>query len=109
MELNLADFDQLDIFVKKVYDQCGNIDILINNGGISYRGSILETKLEVDQEIMTVNYFGSVALTKGKFYFEHTVCSDFKNRFYILFKSSNMFFQLSCPKWSSRRQATLYL
>ncbi|KOB75606.1 Dehydrogenase/reductase SDR family protein 7-like protein [Operophtera brumata] len=62
--LNLTDFDHLNVFVQKVYDQCGNIDILINNGGISYRGSILETKLEVDKEIMTVNYFGSVALTK---------------------------------------------
>lgn len=69
LELNLADFDTLDTFIQKVYDQCGNIDILVNNGGISFRGSIIETKIEVDKEIMSVNYFGSVALTKGKFCF----------------------------------------
>lgn len=77
MELNLADFENLDAFVQKVYNHCGNIDILINNGGISYRGSIIETKLEVDQEIMNVNYFGSVALTKGRLSFLHLTFNIF--------------------------------
>lgn len=63
--LDLADLDQIEAFVQKVYDTCDHIDILINNGGVSHRGSILHTKLEVDKQIMTINYFGSVALTKG--------------------------------------------
>jgi dehydrogenase/reductase SDR family protein 7B len=40
------------------------IDILINNGGLSMRASALETKLEMDQYIMTVNFMSAVALTK---------------------------------------------
>lgn len=65
IELDLADIKNLDKFVQQVYEQCGEIDVLINNGGVSHRGSILQTAIEVDQKIMFINYFGSVALTKG--------------------------------------------
>jgi dehydrogenase/reductase SDR family protein 7B len=41
------------------------IDILMNSGGISIRGSVLDTLLEVDRSIMDTNYFGAVALTKA--------------------------------------------
>lgn len=61
----MSDLEQLETFVNNIYDVCGKIDILINNGGISHRGSILHTKLDVDQKIMFTNYFGSVGLTKG--------------------------------------------
>lgn len=63
--LDLGDLETLEGFIHKVHDICGRIDILINNGGISHRGSILRTKFEVDKKIMHVNYFGSVVLTKG--------------------------------------------
>lgn len=65
LELDLAKYEELDSFVENVYDACGEIDILINNGGISHRGSILNTKIDVFKSIMAINYFGSVALTKG--------------------------------------------
>lgn len=42
----------------------GHIDILINNGGIGQRCLVRETSLEIDRQIMEVNYFGAVALTK---------------------------------------------
>ncbi|XP_021181277.3 dehydrogenase/reductase SDR family protein 7-like [Helicoverpa armigera] len=65
LELDLAKFEELDPFVQKVYDACGHIDVLINNGGISHRGSILNTKMDVFKSIMAINYFGSVVLTKA--------------------------------------------
>ncbi|KAL0842081.1 hypothetical protein ABMA28_014274 [Loxostege sticticalis] len=65
IELDLADLDHLEDFTQKVYSACGCIDILINNGGISHRGNILHSKMEVFKQIMTINYFGSVALTKA--------------------------------------------
>lgn len=43
----------------------GNIDILVNNGGISQRSLAAETSLEVDRKVMEVNYFGNIALTKA--------------------------------------------
>jgi len=42
----------------------GAIDILINNGGISSRSSFLETKLDVDEKLMQVNFFSGAALAK---------------------------------------------
>lgn len=45
---------------------CGHVDILVNNGGVSHRGTVIETSPDVDMKIMSVNYFGSVALIKGK-------------------------------------------
>lgn len=42
----------------------GVIDVLINNGGISSRSSFLETKLEVDEKLMQVNFFSGAALAK---------------------------------------------
>ncbi|XP_053452435.1 dehydrogenase/reductase SDR family member 7B-like [Nycticebus coucang] len=45
--------------------QCfGHVDILINNAGISYRGAIMDTTVDVDKRVMETNYFGPVALTK---------------------------------------------
>ena len=45
--------------------QCsGIIDVLINNGGISSRSSFLETKMEVDERLMQVNFFSGAALAK---------------------------------------------
>lgn len=60
------------LFVEKVYGICGHVDILVNNGGVTHRGSILNTKTDVDQKIMFINYFGSVALTKGMYSFDKT-------------------------------------
>lgn len=46
--------------------QCfGCVDILINNAGISYRGAISDTIVDVDRKVMEINYFGPVALTKA--------------------------------------------
>ncbi|XP_044750203.1 dehydrogenase/reductase SDR family protein 7-like [Coccinella septempunctata] len=63
--LDLSDINSLPGVVDKILSITKKIDILVNNGGISHRGSVLDTKLEVDMKIMTVNYFGSVALTKA--------------------------------------------
>ncbi|XP_032697264.1 dehydrogenase/reductase SDR family member 7B isoform X1 [Lontra canadensis] len=46
--------------------QCfGHVDVLINNAGISYRGTIVDTTTDVDKKVMETNYFGPVALTKA--------------------------------------------
>jgi short-subunit dehydrogenase len=48
-----------------VISQLNRIDILINNGGISQRGTAYETDESVDRRIMEVNYFGNIALAKA--------------------------------------------
>ncbi|KAF5269859.1 hypothetical protein FQR65_LT17911 [Abscondita terminalis] len=49
---------------RRIIDVTGHIDILINNGGISCRGSINNTTIDVFKNLMTVNYLGTVAFTK---------------------------------------------
>lgn len=64
--LDLSDYQDLRTHVDKILSITGRIDILVNNGGISQRGKVKDTLIEVDQKIMAVNYLGTVALTKGK-------------------------------------------
>lgn len=64
--LDLSDINTLPENVRKIISITGRIDILVNNGGVSHRGSVLSTTPDVDIKIMLVNYFGAAALTKGK-------------------------------------------
>jgi dehydrogenase/reductase SDR family protein 7B len=43
----------------------GHIDVLINNAGISMRGSCDETPLTMQKRVFDVNYFGQIAITKA--------------------------------------------
>jgi dehydrogenase/reductase SDR family member 7B len=41
------------------------LDILINNGGVSSRSSFVDTDLAVDQQMMQINFWAGVVLTKA--------------------------------------------
>jgi short-subunit dehydrogenase len=45
-------------------DLYNSIDYLVNNGGISQRAYAHEASIDIDRQIMEVNFFGSVALSK---------------------------------------------
>lgn len=53
--------DSVDAINDKFPD---GIHILINNAGMSYRGEILSTSMEVHRKLMETNYFGQVLLTQ---------------------------------------------
>lgn len=62
------DLEKHETFQEKtasVIAHFGNIDILINNAGISQRSLAKNTSIEVDKKLMNVNYIGTVALTKA--------------------------------------------
>lgn len=65
IELDLSDLNSIKTKASEAVTIFGGIDILINNAGVSYRGCIEDTDLDVDQKLMTVNYLGQVALTKA--------------------------------------------
>lgn len=65
LPLDLADADNIGTVAKEAEAIHGQVDILINCGGISQRDKAINTSLEVDRKLMEVNYFGSVALTKA--------------------------------------------
>ena len=66
LQLDLSDLHSMTSKASEAAAIFGHIDSLVNNAGISYRGCIEQTTLDVDQSLMTVNYLGQVALTKGK-------------------------------------------
>lgn len=49
----------------QVINKFGRIDFLINNGGMSQRSEALETKEEIERQLMEVNYFSAVNLSKA--------------------------------------------
>ncbi|RXM32813.1 Dehydrogenase/reductase SDR family member 7B [Acipenser ruthenus] len=61
---DLSDTEAVASAAVEVLQCFGHVDILINNAGISYRGTILETDVQVHKQVMDMNYFGAVALTK---------------------------------------------
>ncbi len=63
--LDLERHDNIPTIVESVLKKVGKVDILINNGGISQRALAKETTLEVDKKLMSVNYFGTITLTKA--------------------------------------------
>lgn len=67
--LDLADLNAVKTKTNEILQIYGFVDILINNAGMSYRGNVLDTSIEVDQRLMDVNYFGPLALTKGLDFF----------------------------------------
>lgn len=51
--------------VNQVLEKFTEIHFLFNSGGISQRANAFETNINVDRQIMEVNYFGNIALTKA--------------------------------------------
>lgn len=64
LTLDLAQPDTHADKVKAAIDLFGQVDVLINNGGISQRSLVKDTILDVDRKLIEVNYLGSVSITK---------------------------------------------
>uniref|UniRef100_A0A8C6TB27 Dehydrogenase/reductase SDR family member 7B n=1 Tax=Neogobius melanostomus TaxID=47308 RepID=A0A8C6TB27_9GOBI len=62
---DLADTSAVGRAAEEILACYGQVDVLINNAGISYRGNIVDTQLSVQREVMETNYFGPVALTQA--------------------------------------------
>jgi len=63
--LDMADADALPAAVDAVLAACGQIDVLVNNAGMTQRSLVHETSMETIRRIMEVDYFGVVGLTKA--------------------------------------------
>jgi short-subunit dehydrogenase len=65
LPLDVTHYKTIPAIAEKAIQFQGHLDILINNAGISQRALAQDTQLEVDQKIMDVNFFGSIAVSKA--------------------------------------------
>ncbi|MCE3279603.1 MAG: short-chain dehydrogenase/reductase [Bacteroidetes bacterium] len=65
LPLDLSDTKNINDLTQQIINKFGRIDILVNNGGISQRALTKDTSLDIDRQIMEVNFFGTVAITKS--------------------------------------------
>ncbi len=65
LPLDLARHEEMDSKVQQALDHFGQVDILINNGGISQRSLAIETDFSVYKKLIEVDYLGTVALSKA--------------------------------------------
>lgn len=58
--------DLMDVAaIERAASEVGDVDVLVHSGGVSQRALVAETPLAIDRQIMDLNYFGTVALTKA--------------------------------------------
>ena len=63
--IDVSDPRQAADAVKRVEQQAGRLDVLINSAGITMPGYVQDLPLETFQEQMAINYFGTVYTTKA--------------------------------------------
>ncbi len=64
MKVNTADFQQVEVAAKAVFDQFGRIDILVNNAGITRDSTLKKMTPEQWQQVIDVNLTGVFNCTK---------------------------------------------
>ena len=65
LPLDLSEPSTIKLCSEAAIQLFGHVDILINNGGLGQTSLIAETTLDVDRQLMEVNYFGTITLTKN--------------------------------------------
>ena len=65
LPMDLLDVPSFGERVREAVGAFGQVDILVHNGGVTQRGYVLETDLAVQRQVMELDYFSYVALTKA--------------------------------------------
>ncbi len=65
LTLDLAQHDAIQQKTEAALNIYGYVDFIFHNGGISQRAKAVDTSWEVDKQLMDVNYFGAIYLTKA--------------------------------------------
>lgn len=65
LPFDLKDTSKATALTASIINKFGRIDMLVNNGGMSQRSEAGKTSEGIDRELMEVNYFSNVNLTKA--------------------------------------------
>lgn len=64
LPLDLYKIEEMDGALEKVKQRFSGVDVLICNAGIAQRSLVKDSLLQVDRQIMELNFFAVIALTK---------------------------------------------
>lgn len=64
VEIDLSLGDSIEKAASKILQKFGSPDVVVHNGGISQRASAMNSSMDVYRQLMEVNYFGTVHLSK---------------------------------------------
>lgn len=64
LALDLGNYQDAQQWFSQAISYTGQIDILINNGGMGHLGSVMDMQPAVESKVMDVNFWGAVSLTK---------------------------------------------
>ncbi|XP_035468101.2 dehydrogenase/reductase (SDR family) member 7Cb isoform X1 [Scophthalmus maximus] len=63
--LDFSDMDSMEDVVAEVLESYGCVDVLICNSSVKLKAPVQSVSLELDRNIMDINYFGPSTLVKG--------------------------------------------
>ncbi|MFT4769799.1 MAG: dehydrogenase/reductase SDR family protein 7 [Glaciecola sp.] len=65
LPLDVSQHDAMEPAAQQVLAQFGQIDLLVNNAGVSQRSFCVDTDFEVYRQMMDINVLGQIALTQA--------------------------------------------
>lgn len=63
-QADVSKYDECEKLVKATIEKFGHIDVLVNNAGIEFNGSIIDTPIEKFDQVMKVNAYGPFFMSK---------------------------------------------
>lgn len=98
MLLDFSDMESMEDVVVEVVDCYGCVDVLICNSSMKLKAPVQNISLEIDRNIMDINYFGPSSLAKGesdaRFHSLFSVC------LFLYFRGISIFAQI-CDRSAS--------
>lgn len=65
LQMDVDDDQSVINCLNQVQDECGAVDVIVNNAGIERHGAIEEMDMSVFKEVMETNYFGVIRCVKA--------------------------------------------
>jgi short-subunit dehydrogenase len=65
LPLDITDYSEMEPATRQVLAQYGQIDLLLNNAGVSQRSFCVDTDFSVYRQMMEINVLGQIALTQA--------------------------------------------
>jgi short-subunit dehydrogenase len=65
LPFDLADLDSLPAVVETALGCFGQVDVMVHNAGVATRDRVVNTTLEVHEQVLRTNYLGPVVITQA--------------------------------------------